>query len=227
MAKTKHQKFSMATVKRSEIKGAPYNPRTITDEAAKRLRKNLRAVGLLTPIVVNFRTMHVVSGHQRLEALDALEKGTDYELDIAVVSLDEKAEKEQNLFFNNPNAQGEYDADKLRAMLWDGIDLDATGFTVEDLAVLDIDFEIPGDEAADAGAAAIARVRDRKSVKERRAESRAQANAQNVPDFYVTIVFRDGDARRDFARRYGLDTENPYVSAEAFERIVPPRKRTS
>ena len=48
---TKYQKFDMDTVQRDEIKGAEYNPRVISEDAKKRLRKMLAKHGLVQPLV--------------------------------------------------------------------------------------------------------------------------------------------------------------------------------
>ena len=129
------------TVKRSEIHAAPYNPRKITPEAAKLLKDNLKRVGLLGGIVWNRASGNIVSGHQKVAQMDAINRydpdnpDTDYEFRVEVVDFDEKTEKEQNLFMNNRNAQGEYDDNMLRNML-DGIDFSYAGFDDFDIQML-------------------------------------------------------------------------------------------
>lgn len=88
----------MRSINRSKLKEAAYNPRHIDEEAKRRLRNVIKANGLVRPIVVNERTMHIVSGHQRIAILDSLERRKDYELDVAFVDMDEKVEREQNVF---------------------------------------------------------------------------------------------------------------------------------
>jgi hypothetical protein len=142
MAKqNKVQQAEQITVKRSEVHAAPYNPRKITPEAAKLLKDNLKRVGLLGGIVWNRTTGNLVSGHQKMAQMDAINRydpdnpETDYEFRVEVVDFDEKTEKEQNLFMNNRNAQGEYDDDMLRKMLT-GIDFNYAGFDDFDMEVL-------------------------------------------------------------------------------------------
>lgn len=131
------------TVRRSDIHAAPYNPRKITPEAAKLLKDNLKRVGLLGGIVWNRTTGNLVSGHQKVAQMDAINRfdpnnpDTDYEFRVEVVDFDEKTEKEQNLFMNNRNAQGEYDDDMLRTMLA-GIDYTAAGFDDFDAQLLGV-----------------------------------------------------------------------------------------
>lgn len=121
------------TVKRSEINFAEYNPRHISDEARKQLKQNLVRIGLLGGIVWNKRTGNLISGHQRVAIMDSVNRynpethENDYEFRVEVVDFDEKTEKEQNLFMNNRNVQGEYDEDLLREML-KGVDYTLAGF---------------------------------------------------------------------------------------------------
>jgi len=128
-------------VMRSEITLAAYNPRKITPEARKLLKDNLKRVGLLGGIVWNEDTGNLVSGHQRVSVMDEInryepESGkNDYPITVSVVHFDEKTEKEQNLFANNRNAQGEFDDDMLRTMLA-GIDYSYAGFDDFDLQLL-------------------------------------------------------------------------------------------
>ena len=130
---------------RADIENAPYNPRTIDDYAKKKLRENLKRVGLVQPLVVNKTTGHLVSGHQRLAAMDALEKSGEYLLDVSVVEMDKKTEMEQNAFMNNPSAQGTWDVDALSDLVHGGVfDWQLAGFDKLDLEVLIAD--LPGED---------------------------------------------------------------------------------
>lgn len=135
--KTKHQKFENVVMSRDQIKTAPFNPRIISKQAQGKLKAKIRQVGLLQPIVYNKRTGYLVSGHQRLEILDQLERKQDYELDVAVVDLSEAEEKEMVVFFNNPSAMGEWDLDILADLNLDcGISFDSMGFDKFDVDML-------------------------------------------------------------------------------------------
>lgn len=116
--RSRFQSGEVARVPRSHLFGAPYNPRKINAAAAKKLRENLKKVGLLGPaIIFNVTTGHLVSGHQRLAAMDALEKTSEYQLDVTLVEMDEETEKAQVVFLNNEFAQGSWDADLLGPLL--------------------------------------------------------------------------------------------------------------
>lgn len=133
---SRYQKFVVERWKRSEIHGAPYNPRIIDSHAKKKLERNLKKVGLLETLVVNRLTRNLVAGHQRLACLDALEGNGEYFLDVAVVELSDKQEKEQNVFMNNPGAQGTWDTGLLAELLREDLSIEATGFEATDLEVI-------------------------------------------------------------------------------------------
>jgi hypothetical protein len=137
MEPTSHQTGEVVVVPRSSITKAPYNPRRISASSLRRLRENIKRVGLVGPaIVVNRRTGNVISGHQRLGVLDAIEERDDYALAVTMVDWSEDREKEQNLFFNSPDAQGEFDADMLAELLAAEIDWEKAGLdrmTIEGL----------------------------------------------------------------------------------------------
>ena len=127
--------------------------REITQEARKNLKANLKRVGLLGGIVWNEVTGNLVSGHQRISVIDEVNKynpdtrTNDYLIRVEVVHMDEKTEKEQNIFMNNRSVQGDFDSDMLKDML-DGIDYSLAGLNDFDLNMLgigDLDFSINDD----------------------------------------------------------------------------------
>ena len=105
MAKSKYQNYDTETISRKQIKNAPYNPRIMDKEAAKRLKKAIQTHGLVSALTWNKRTGNLVGGHQRLQQLDALEKSDDYELTVCVVDVDEREEAALNVELNNPSMQ--------------------------------------------------------------------------------------------------------------------------
>lgn len=141
MKESKIKQPECRVIKRSEINFASYNPRKISESARKKLKANLKRVGLLGGIVWNERTGNLVSGHQRVSLIDevnqyySLNNKNDYTLRVEVVDLDEKSEKEQNVFMNNRTVQGEFDDDMLREMISE-IDFDLAGFSDLDIDML-------------------------------------------------------------------------------------------
>lgn len=215
---SKYQKFKSVTIRRDLLKNAPYNPRVISDANKKKLKKNIKERGFFGGIVVNENTMNVVSGHKRLEILDSLERRKDYEITVEMVNLTEKEEKEQNIFFNNQLAQGEYDVDLLKSMFDDGIDIEMTGFNTKDLAVLDItlnefqnETEINNDYKKTSGY-----IDKMKEAKKNHLERKIKENDSN---FFIAIIFKDAEAKREFTKKYNISEFEQYIKAEDFFKL--------
>lgn len=189
MAKqSKFQSFETDTISRTRISGAEYNPRVISEDARKRLRKMIAKHGLVQPLVWNRRTGNLVAGHQRLAALDSLERSQDYDLLVAVVDVDEREERVLNVQLNNPSMQGEWDMDKLTELAEEAaISPDEFGFSDGDIAVMFGD-----DGRLDELLGDIPEVTETKNtlkeIKEHRAESMAKMQEAQMADFYFTVV---------------------------------------
>lgn len=206
----------METWKRSQIREADYNPRVITDQSKKKLKEKMKAVGLLQPLVVNRRTCTLVSGHQRLASLDALERwkpdsGKDYELDVSVIDVDDATEKELNVFFNNPSAMGEWDLDKLAELnLTDGIDFGDMGFEQYDVDMLfdgDSRFSqlfVDDEEIAKTGDAL-------QKVKDARKQGKEKMQKQNEAAFYFTVVCKSNEEKADILKLMGIPAFEQFV----------------
>lgn len=220
---TKFQLGTVRTIHRREIQDAPYNPRRIRSGALERLKRNIKDVGLLGPaIVVNETTMHVLSGHQRLHVLDALEGSDDYSLSVTLVKLSAKKEREQNVFMNARGAQGDFDLEKLHVMLdADFSALDA-GFSMLELDALfagtEFEREVPDVVPAEVDAALVRANEakaDAKDMKKRRKEMREENAAHNAeflnPDFYAIVVFRSAEQATRFLRECGGGVEGEHA----------------
>lgn len=154
MKESKIKQPESREIQRSQINFANYNPRRITPEARKKLKANLKRVGILGGVVWNEVTGNLVSGHQRISVIDEVNRynsetnENDYLIRLEVVQMDEKTEKEQNVFMNNRNVQGDFDSDMLKDLL-DGIDYNLAGLDDFDLNMLgigDIDLNIGNDD---------------------------------------------------------------------------------
>jgi hypothetical protein len=214
------QKFVAERISRSQIKNAPYNPRQIDDHAKKKLSGNIEKKGLLEALVWNKRTGNLVSGHQRLSILDAraAKKGlTSYLLDVAVVDLSAKEEKEQNIFFNNPSTQGTYDVDALGKMYTeDGVDYRKAGHDDMDLQILfeDTDYKVTMFDTEDAPQSVkddLEQLEEIQRMKRERKEHRERDQVANDSEFYAVVVFPDRDAQGDFMERVGMSRNDRYV----------------
>lgn len=207
--KTGFEKYEIVIIKRSQVKNAKYNPRKITDEARQKLRDNIKRVGLLTPIVWNKQTGNIVSGHQRISALDSLEKNKDYSLRVACVDLDEKTEREQNIFFNNPEAQGEFDLEKLETLFTDEdckLNIDATGYDIADV------YKTFGDAPLNHQPDELLRLSEQlRSAADRHKKIKEKTNARDEMDYYLVVVFPSNAARKRFTDERGLP-DNRFVT---------------
>ena len=223
---------------RSAIHFAGYNPRKLSDESRKTLKRGIKKFGLVGGIVVNKRTgLTVVSGHQRLSVMDELQKfpDNDYRVRVDVIDVDEKQEKELNILMNNPNAQGSWDYDALARLVPD-IDYKDAGLTDADLNMIGCDFLLQTEEEnslagaleemmqpvteqkeADKAAKQMERaekVAHMKDVKQQVKEA-AQKQAQDM-DAYVMLSFDTFEAKAAFCERFGYDQYTKFLKGEVF-----------
>ncbi len=249
MAVTKYQAFKMKRVKRSEIDPAPYNPRQMDAHARKLLGENIKKNGLVIPLTYNVRTGNLVAGHQRLRDIDSKEgypKSGDYEMDVAVVDLDEKAEKELNIFLNNPNAQGSFDNELLAKLFTEGgVALENTGFNEVDLGILldsadlgignasaGTDTQAVTDQAILASQAEAAKdlapkaeprkeitEEERQKLRDVKAALKAKPDEQNS-GFYLTVIFRNGEERKKFLEQLKLPEVEQYIPGETLMDVL-------
>lgn len=208
---SKYQKFDTETISRNEIKGAEYNPRQISEDAKKRLRKMIAKHGLVQPLVWNRRTGNLVAGHQRLEALDTLEKSHDYVLQVAVVDVNEREERILNVQLNNPSMQGDWDLDKLMELTNDaGIAPDEFGFSNGDIAVLF------GDERLDEIICDTQDVADAKEkiqeIKNAKKENMEKLKEQSAADFYFTVVCETEKQKKSILQKLGVPDWECFVN---------------
>ena len=86
MELSKYIKSESVELNRSAIHLASYNPRKLSEESRKTLKRGIKKFGLVGGIVVNKRTgFTVVSGHQRLSVMDELQKFPDNDYKIRVM----------------------------------------------------------------------------------------------------------------------------------------------
>lgn len=216
--KSKYQKYIVETINRADIKNADYNPRLIDDENKKKLKKALQKHGLVEAIVWNRRTGNLVGGHQRLSALDTLEKNKDYALDVCVVDVDEREEAVLNVQLNNPSIQGDWDLNKLEEMAADfDINFDEMGFSQDD-----IDFMFDGDdkytemfetEETEATKNAI------EDVRAARDEMRDRYKDKNNIEFYAVLVFKDKEEKKEFYKKISTPIYEEYLTTDILKRL--------
>ncbi|MDR2893002.1 MAG: ParB N-terminal domain-containing protein [Deltaproteobacteria bacterium] len=199
--KSKYEKFEIEAIERGQIHDAPYNPRTISENARKRLRKFLAKHGLVSPLTWNRRTGNLVSGHQRLAALDALEGRNNYTLNVAVIDVSEKEEKALNVQMNNPSMQGEWNVEALQEMVFgDEINPEDMGFSSADTALFFGDDERFAEMFPDTPDAEKAK-EDIRKVKEHREEAAERMKEEQSADFYFVVLCRDEKQKAALMKR--------------------------
>lgn len=220
---SKYQKFETKTIKRSEIVNAEYNPRRISDSAKKKLRDNIKRVGLLDTIVVNRNTMNIVSGHQRVAILDSLERNKDYSLTVSMVDLSEKEEKEQNIFFNNSKAQGEFDTDVLASMLSD-IDFECAGLDLNDVGILGVEVDLPLIEEPSEVDKEVMKLNneiyDNKREMRKAVMNHSQTKNEESVDTFVVLTFSNQINKEVFLQRFGFRPQEKYIKGEVLSDMV-------
>lgn len=242
MQLSKYIKSESVELNRSALHMASYNPRKLSDESRKTLKRGIKKFGLVGGIVVNKRTgLTVVSGHQRLSVMDELQKypENDYRIRVDVIDVDEKQEKELNILLNNPNAMGSWDYDALARLVPD-IDYKDAGLTEADLNMIGCDFLLQTEEEnsiADALEDMMSPVTEQKETEKaarqmERAEKvahmkgvkqqvkeQAQQTAANM-DAYLMLSFDTWEAKAAFCERFGYDPNMKFIKGEVFDEQV-------
>lgn len=211
-------KFEYANIHRSKIKGAEWNPRTITEKERAKLRAGIEDgdIGLLEPLVWNKRTGTLVGGHQRLSVMDTLTRSKNYLVPVAVVDLDEKTEKAACVLLNNESAQGDWDIEKFGALFKgdDRISHEKAGLDLGDM------YQLFGETMIQESPAAMIelsqRVRDAKAKQQEIVEKKAERDADY---FYACLVFKDRAMLLGFLQRMGLPS-NIFIDGRQFEMML-------
>lgn len=233
-------------LKRSQIHLHGQNPRVISDENRKALKRGIKKFGMVGGIVVNKRTGYtLVSGHQRLSVMDELQKyntatkENDYPIRVDLVDVEEKEEKELLILLNNPSAQGEWDYDTLRELIPD-IDYKDAGLTEQDLDIIGVDFNFQSEEenaiagelddlmepvreehqadVAQRQAERAEKVAHMKQVKQEVKEAATKA-AANM-DAYLMLSFDNWEAKAEFCEKFGFNPEEKFLKGEVFEHKI-------
>ena len=220
---------------RSQINLHERNPRVISTENRKALKRGIKKFGMVGGIVVNRRTGNtLVSGHQRLSVMDELQrynpetKESDYTIRVDLIDVEEKEEKELLILLNNQSAQGEWNYDTLREIIPD-IDYKDAGLTEEDLDIIGVDYNFQTEEenaitgeldnlmapAREERQAEVAeKVAHMKQVKEEVKQAAAKA-AANM-DAYLMLSFDNWDAKAEFCEKFGFSPEDKFLKGEVF-----------
>lgn len=218
---SKFQKFETKTIARSQLTDAPYNPRQIDDENRRKLRRALKEHGLVMPLVWNKRTGNLVAGHQRVSILDSLERSQDYTLTVAVIDVPVREEKLLNVQLNNPGLMGDWDADKLVALVKaDDLDwVDELGFSIEDVNFLAGMDAVLDDEETDEMAEAKGKMTNIAELRAGVREKHRTTDKERT-DYYFTVVCENPAHKEKLLAMLGMDERDDLVPGRAIERIL-------
>lgn len=227
----KYKQSETIVIKRSQINFAPYNPRKEDPEVIKKLKRNFKAVGYLGGIVWNRLSTYLVSGHKRVQTLDIIHNydgtpETDYEIKVEAVELDNKTEREQNIFMNSPSAMGEFDMEKMKILIPE-IDYQSAGLSEADMNIYGI--SVMQDEVSSGLAETLNDFEEmhrpfeerKAAVKEMKEQIRQQAE-QRAEDIesYVMINFKSYRSKSAFMLRFGFAPDDKIIPGEMFADMV-------
>ncbi len=219
-ALSKFQKGDEIVIKRSELKEAVYNPRIIDEPQMKRLKAGLKEHGLIgASIVWNRQTGNIVSGHQRLKALDMLEGSQDYDLRVTVIDVDVREEKKLNVQLNNSSMMGEWDIEKLGDLF------EEENFSADDLGFTDLDIDIMfnGDERFSElfhdNEGVAASKEEIRAIREHRKESMEKMKEEQSGNFYFTVVCESEEDKKLLLREMSHPVGETFVSSDHVRRL--------
>lgn len=149
--------------------------------------------------------------------------GDDYDITVAVVDVDEHAEKKLNLALNNRNIQGDWDEEALADILRECSEVDYS-----DIGVTDADLEVLlGTVEGSDYRELLTEGEERKAVKGSLAEIKAsearmreKTADENVVDFYTVIVFESFQERDEFCEALGLHPGDKYIRGADLMRLL-------
>jgi hypothetical protein len=190
----------------------------ISDGARKRLKKVIKKMGLVEPPVWNKRTGNLVGGHQRLDALDALERSDDYYLDVAVIDVSQKEEVETNIALNNDSIMGEYDLDKLEPLASEyDLNFKNLGFTDADLDLM-FDGELDNllEDTED-----VQKAKNKLSeIKKDRKKAGEKFDQNMEAEFYFVVVCESNAEKEKILKRLKVPVFETYVGAYKLMRAL-------
>ena len=221
---TPYKQSETKIINRSQIIFAPYNPRKKNPKVVEALKKNFKKVGFMGGIVWNEFTGNLVGGHKRIEALDLIHNyngESDYEVKIESVYLDEKTEKEQNIFLNNKKVQGEMDYSLLAVMVSEGIEIDNCGLDNNDIQMITAivpNFEATGEnkEIKQAFSAIEKPYEQKKAEIQQLKKDIKNKIFEEQKVTYVTLSFSNWESKAEFMERFGFNSDDIFIKGEIF-----------
>ena len=215
---SKFQKFETIRLNRKDIKNAEYNPRKIGEQEFKRLKKVLKDKGLVMPIVWNERTGNIVGGHQRIKALDQLEKNDSYFIDVAKISVPEDEEIHLNIMLNNESIMGSYDIDLLKDLdVKIDLDLKSVGFSDADV---DLIFGGKIKSMLEDTEDVVKTKEKLAEIKANKKEMREKFKEINSAEYYFMVVCDTEAQKVEIMKKMNVQPYERFVMASDFESLI-------
>ncbi len=230
------QQSKTVEIRRSQIKLNPFNPKRHPEEAVKLQQRNFKKVGFLGGVSWNERTGHLLDGHRRVMAMDAINKydgteATDYVIKVEATSMDEKTEKEQMTYMAVGNTKADMD---LIAEYINDIDTKDIGLTETEINSL-LRFSEVDNTAPEAAAGQVetffdfvpsptvkAEGTENLTPEERKAIVKEARQVQNdntdtyssANDLYITLSFTDVENKIAFCEMMGVEADEKFMKGE-------------
>jgi hypothetical protein len=220
-AKEKYRQSETVVVRRSQICFAPYNPKQHTQEQVSAVKKNIKRVALLGGIIYNSATKNLIDGHKRVMALDAIHgydgsPEKDYDVKVEAIALDEKTEKEQNIF--QTKSRTELDSELLASIIQEGIAIEHAGLTVEDVHIIELEvpsFEYGVNEEASEDFSAMRQKEVSESERQRQIEkikaAKQSSKSKTEGGRFLTLTFSSFQEKASFLELLGFDPYAEYL----------------
>lgn len=209
------ESFEVVEVHRSQLKNAPYNPRTLSETNKRKLKAGLKRHGLVSPLTWNEQTGYIVGGHQRISIMDSLMGTSDYTLKVARISVPSNKEKELNILLNNNSAMGDWDIGALGEMLDDkSLVLDGTGFDAADV------YKMFGEAGMTDRSEDMAQLGEQlRDIQAQYGKISERNDKKNSEEFYLVVVFEGEDELTEFLVKHNLP-DNRYQSGRQIDDMM-------
>lgn len=212
------ESYEVVEIHRSELKNAPYNPRTLSEANKRKLKAGLKRHGLVSPLTWNEQTGYIVGGHQRISIMDSLMGTSDYTLKVAKISVPSNKEKELNILLNNNSAMGDWDIGALGEMLDDKtLSLEGTGFDAADV------YKMFGEAGMQDRSEDMAQLGDQlREIQEQYGKIAERNDKKNSEEFYLVLVFNGEDELTEFLVKHNLPDNRYQSGAQIDEMMIQP-----
>lgn len=208
-------------IKRSQIHFAAYNPRKKDMKVIESLKKNFKKVGFLGGIVWNIRSGNLVGGHKRVETMDLIfdYPKNDYDIKVEQIDVDDKTEKEQNIFLNNKRVQGETDFELLALVIPD-IDIDSAGLTDYDISIVEslvpeFHFSDNTDIINDSKELRSDADKKKEKIKKLKSDIKKEIGEKQIKS-YFTVTFKTYEEKAEFLETYSINGDTEFITGESF-----------